>query len=44
MASDDSDAPIAEDVLQPEPFPYCAELVLAQYVLRQRLKEAKDDA
>ena len=30
--------PIAESVLEPEPFPAAAELVLAQYVLAQGLR------
>lgn len=41
---DDEDTPVADKVLEPEPFPYCAELVLAQHVLRQQLSKGADDA
>lgn len=34
---------MSDQILEPERFPYCAELFLAQYVLKQSLKE-KDDA
>jgi hypothetical protein len=37
---DGEDTPVVERVLEPEPFPYCAELVLAEHILRLHLKEA----
>jgi len=35
----DPGEPIAEEILLPEPFPYAAELAVAEHVLRQALKE-----
>lgn len=34
---------MTDEILEPEPFPYCAELVLAQHILKQTLKE-KDES
>ena len=35
---DAGDEPIADSVLEPEPFPRCAELVLAQHILARGLR------